>query len=177
MLNSKNSGLTLHFFKGIAYNMFKTSSCLRVLHISALNIHTKSWMNLSKAFKSPGCKIQTFRVNCCWDLTTEDIQIMLSGLWKNQYLQTLDLSHNMLEDDEKTANAICRLIVNQGEMRDMMQFFKNLRLPANSEKVSDSVGLKTIELSYNKFSSNFILEVCQVLQFDQYIRTIDLCYN
>ena len=157
MMNSINPGLTLHFFKGIAHNMINTSSCLRVLHIAALNIHTKSWINLSKAFKSPGCKIKDLKVNLCWNLTSEDIEIMLTGLWKNQWLNNLDLSHNMLEDDERIANAISRLIVNQGEMRDMMKFFKNLRLPSNTEKVSDSIGLKKLELSHNKFSSNFIL--------------------
>ena len=83
----------------------------------------------------------------------------------------------MLEDDERTSNAISRLIVNQGEMRDMMKFFKNLRLPACSEEVSDSIGLKTLNLSHNKFSSNFILEVCQILQFDLYVKTIDLSHN
>lgn len=87
------------------------------------------------------------------------------------------MSRNNLEDSEKIAEAISRLIVNQSEMRDMMKWSKNLRLASNQLSVSDTVGLKKLDLSHNCLGARFIVEVGQIIQFDQYLVSIDLSSN
>ena len=164
-------------FDGIAQNLLKPASCLLTLHIVAMNIDIKSWQSLSQGFRSNNCKIQTFRLNLCFNLTDRDVQTILQGFWQSKWINTIDLSRNNLEDSEKIAEAISRLIVNQGEMRDMMKWSKNLRLSSNQLSVSDTVGLKKLDLSNNCLGSQFMVEVGQIIQFDQYLISIDLSSN
>ena len=164
-------------FDGIAQNLLKPASCLLTLHIVAMNIDIKSWQSLSQGFRSNNCKIQTFKLNLCFNLTDRDVQTILQGFWQSKWINTIDLSRNNLEDSEKIAEAISRLIVNQGEMRDMMKWSKNLRLSSNQLSVSDTVGLKKLDLSNNCLGSQFMVEVGQIIQFDQYLISIDLSSN
>ena len=151
-------------------------SMLLNLNIYNIKVSTPGWAAVAKGLAAPSCALEKMLVNLV-DFDREGLNALASGLKENTSIKVLNLAYNNLKDSY--GDIFGRIIVEQGQNRDQLQWKKDLRLaPETASKSKKSAsGLQELVLNHNKFSSNFLKHILTALRDDGYLRVLDLRKN
>ena len=150
---------------------FARSTALQVFHLVNLKLGREAWSNISRGI-GKSKSLRALRFNKC-NLSQIALELLLGGLGKNESLESLDLSHNDMEDST-CGTAVVKLLQAQSEHRDNIVWSLGLRGETPS---LEETGLCEVKLSFNRFGSDFSKSLSQFIKYDRYVRVIDVSHN
>ena len=173
--------------------LLNTTRNLRLLHLVGIKISQEGWDALGDGLKN-NKSLYKLSINRC-SLKPENLQALVPGLGRHEFIETIDLSANGIEDE--CGALIVSIIKKQAERRDNDIWIKTLRkkamkrntgmkVPRRKSKIRERIqefnpfhgfGLTKIELRKNFLGTFFMRQLVQCLNYDEYMRYIDLREN
>jgi hypothetical protein len=174
---SKSTKLTkdskeLESFFGILSANIKSSPNLSVLKISGTKLTVECLQLLAMGIRENTSLREVF-INYC-DLTTQDLDLLYGSLANNTNINVVDLSKNRLDD--QCGMMIGKIISSHAEKRDQIIWVYSIRGDKPDEDI-ELKGLCDLNISYNQLGSNVLKDLCYHLQYDTWVRNLNVRGN
>ena len=145
---------------------------LITLKLRGIHLKMKSWKYLSNGL-SLNKSLKVFEITHTF-IPIESFARIVKPLYRSKSIEVINLSNNKLKDDY--GFFIKKIISYQSEKRDEIVWLNGLRgeIPKG---ISYRSGLHTIILSNNSLTDKFLFQLCEILNHDLYMLSIDLSEN